>query len=153
VTLAQDALLSHGLGGVEAAIQVARERNGTNYGPYVVERFCEKAETLLAGVENEPSWEMVLSLEPGTPKWLSDEEFDAACEAMADFVDIKSPSTLNHSPGVAALAAAAAEQAGLPASDVRMIQRACWLHGLGKTGVSASILERPGALTEQEWER
>ncbi len=36
VTLAQDAVIFHRLGGVEAAVAVARERNGTAYAPQVV---------------------------------------------------------------------------------------------------------------------
>jgi hypothetical protein len=47
----------------------------------------------------------VLALEPGGQGDLSEEQFDTACRAMANFVDIKSSYTLGHSSGVAALAA------------------------------------------------
>ena len=153
VTLAQDALLFYRLGGVEAAIKVARERKGTAYAPHIVERFCQQASQLLAGSDAEPSWEAVLDLEPGNREWLSEEQLDTACAAMADFVDIKSPSMLNHSHRVAHLAAEAAQRAALPASDVSMMRRAGWLHDIGKTVISANILEKPGKLSAHEWEQ
>ena len=85
--------------------------------PGMVELFCRQASKLLAGLDEEPSWESVLALEPGTRAYLSDERFDTACQAMADFADIKSPYTLGHSSGVASLAAEAARRCGLPESD------------------------------------
>jgi hypothetical protein len=59
-------------------------------------RFCEAARTILAGLDDEPSWESVLALEPGGRDCLSDEEFDRSCAALADFADIKSPYALGH---------------------------------------------------------
>jgi putative nucleotidyltransferase with HDIG domain len=153
VTLAQDTLLFSRLGGVNAAMSIARERRGTIYAPYIVDRFCQHAAQLLTGLEDEPSWKTVVDLEPGEHQWLNDNQFDTACQAMADFVDIKSPATLNHSSHVADLAGLAAQQAKLPPADVAAVRRAGWLHDIGKTGISANILEKSGALSEQEWER
>jgi HD-GYP domain-containing protein (c-di-GMP phosphodiesterase class II) len=153
VTLAQDAVTFHRLEGVEAAVAMVRERKGTMYDPRVAECFCQRASHLLMGLEQEPSWEMVLSLEPGTRTHLSGEQFDHACRAIADFADIKSPYTLGHSVGVAELAAKAAHCCGLPASDIVTIRRAGLLHDLGRVGVSAGIWGKPGSLSEREWER
>lgn len=153
VTLAQDALLFYRVGGSAAAIKVARERRGRAYAPHVADCFIANAEKILGGLDEEPTWEMVLSLEPGARKILSDDELDNACRAMADFVDIKSPYTANHSSGVAALAAQAARNCHLPASDVARIQRAGLLHDLGRTAVPSSIWDKPAPLTEREWER
>src|SRR5262249_28649919 len=115
VTLTQDAIVFHRLSGIEAAITVAKERKGAAYEPRVAETFCQHAGQLLVGLDGEPSWDAVLALEPGECVTLSDAQFDAACEALADFVDIKSPYTLGHSRGVAALAAEAARRNGLSA--------------------------------------
>src|SRR5436190_1093822 len=65
VTLAQDAITFHRLGGVDAALAVARQRKGGAYDPALVEQFCRAAPVLLAGLEHEPSWEAVLAIEPG----------------------------------------------------------------------------------------
>jgi HD-GYP domain-containing protein (c-di-GMP phosphodiesterase class II) len=153
VTLAQDAVLFHRLGGLDAARNVVHERRGKAYAPHLAQVFSDHAEELCAGLDREPSWEAVLALEPGPHDTLSEEQFDNACRALADFVDIKSPYTLTHSAGVAELAAEAARRGGLPAGDVTAIRRAALLKEIGRTGISANIWEKTGPLTEREWER
>ncbi len=153
VTLAQDMLLFHRLGGVEAAVRIARERKGAAYAPQLVEVFCTHATTLFADLDQEQSWDAVLGLEPGTHETLTSEQFDQACRTLADFVDIKSTYTLTHSSGVAELAAESAHRAGLPESDVTLIRRAALLKEIGRTGITSSIWEKAGPLTEREWEQ
>ena len=114
VTLAQDIVLFHRLGGVDAALNVARERKGSIYAPALVEVFCAHAEELCKELDQEPSWDAVLELEPGSHGKLTEEQFDNACRAFADFVDIKSTYTLTHSSCVADLAAESAQK-GWPA--------------------------------------
>jgi HD-GYP domain-containing protein (c-di-GMP phosphodiesterase class II) len=153
VTLAQDMVLFHRLGGLQAALNTARERKGGAYAPFLVDVFCDHAEELCQGLEQEPSWSEVLSLEPGSQGCLAEAGFDNACRVLADFVDIKSNYTLTHSSGVADLAAEAARVGGLPASEVKTVWRAALVKELGRTGISSSIWEKAGPLTEREWER
>ena len=153
VGLAQDAVTFYRLGGVAAATTMARQRCGGAHSPQLVEIFCAQVTQLFAGVDAEPTWQAVLALEPGTQRTLNEAELDNACEAIADFADIKSPYFLNHSRRVAALAARSAEQCGLPESDVRLIRRAGYLHDIGKVGVSAGIWGKAGALNDREWEK
>lgn len=153
VSLAQDAIVFHRLGGVEAAVAMARERQGTAYDPRIADRFCRQAPVLLADLDDEQPWEEVLALEPGARFNLSETEFDAACRVMADFADLKSPFLLNHSTTVARLAADAARRCGLPATDVTNVWRAGLLHDLGRVGVSTSIWDKPGPLSARDWER
>jgi HD-GYP domain-containing protein (c-di-GMP phosphodiesterase class II) len=84
---------------------------------------------------------------------LSGERIDAALEAIANFVDLKSPYTLGHARGVAELAAAAATGLGLTDAEARTLRRAGLVHGLGRLGVSNSIWDKPGPLGPGEWER
>lgn len=153
VALAQDVVLFHRMGGAQMAVAVAKERAGGAHDPGIVERFCQQATHLLAELETEPSWEAVLAMEPGKQISLSEEQFDTACRAIADFVDIKSPYTLGHSSGVAELAAEAARRCRLPQADIVAIRRAGMLHDVGRTGVSGGIWGKPGPLSEREWER
>ncbi|WIG57455.1 MAG: DNA-binding response regulator (narL) [Ktedonobacterales bacterium] len=153
VSLAHDAVLFHRMGGVEMAVAVVKERAGGAHEPKIVERFCQLAPHLLAGLEAGSSWEAVLSLEPGEQTFLSEEQFDNACRAIADFTDLKSPYLLGHSSGVAELAAEAARRCGLPEDDIVAVWRAGMLHDVGRTGVSAGIWGKPGALSGSEWER
>jgi HD-GYP domain-containing protein (c-di-GMP phosphodiesterase class II) len=153
VSLAHDAVLFHRMGGVEMAAAVVKERAGTAHDPRIVERFCQAAPHLLAGLEAGSSWEAVLALEPGEQTVLSEEQFDNACRAIADFTDLKSPYLLGHSSGVAELAAEAARRCGLPEDDIVAVWRAGMLHDVGRTGVSSGIWGKPGPLSNSEWER
>ena len=84
---------------------------------------------------------------------LSDAQLDVALEAIADFVDVKSPFTIGHSRGVAALAEAAAGHYGLDAADTTLLRRAALVHDLGRLGVPNTIWDKPGPLTPAELER
>jgi HD-GYP domain-containing protein (c-di-GMP phosphodiesterase class II) len=139
-------------GGVPAAIDVARRRSGTQLDPHVVDVFLSHATELLDGLPTESGWDALISADP-SPRNLDDTELDAALEAVADFVDLKSPYFAGHSRGVADLAAAAARRAGHPQPDVRTLRRAGLLHDFGRTGVPNTIWDKPGPLTELEWER
>jgi HD-GYP domain-containing protein (c-di-GMP phosphodiesterase class II) len=153
VTLAQDAVVWTRIGGPDAAVATVRKRSGGAYQPRMAERFCELAETIVAGLDDEPSWESVLALEPGAGTTLSDEEFDRSCEALADFADIKSPYLVGHSPAVAALAAGAGRRLGLVEADVIALRRAGLLHDIGRVGVSAGIWGKATSLSDREWEQ
>ena len=76
-----------------------------------------------------------------------------ALEAVADFVDVKSPFTIGHSRGVAALAERAAGHYGLDADDTTLLRRAALVHDLGRLGVPNTIWDKPGPLSPAELER
>ena len=152
VTLAQDVVIASRTGGLDAVIRVARERAGAAYDAALVSCFCDIAVPALEGIDDEPAWSTVLSLEPGGATALDAEQLDACCEALADFADLKSPHLVGHSRGVAALAAAAAQRARLSAADVADVRRAALLHDLGRVGVSAGIWAKPRLFNEREWE-
>ena len=66
-------------------------------------------------------------------------------------VDAKSPYTARHSAGVAEISVClAARWASLHARAT--LRRAALLHDVGKLGVSSRILDKPGPLTDAEWE-
>ena len=153
VTLAQDMVIFQRLGGVDAALHVARERKATAYAPKLVDVFCAHATELFAGLDDEGTWDAVLDLEPGSHITLTAAQLDNACRTLADFVDIKSTYTLTHSSDVAELAAAAARRAGLPDSDGTLLWRAALLKEIGRTGITSGIWEKAGSLNEREWER
>jgi HD-GYP domain-containing protein (c-di-GMP phosphodiesterase class II) len=153
VTLAQDVVTYERLGGLDAAVQMVRGRSGGAYDPRHAEYFCTHTAALMHGLDGEPSWDLVLGCEPGQRLVLTEAQFDTACQALADFADIKSPYTLGHSLGVAELASAAARAAGLPAGEALALWRAGLLHNLGRVGISAGIWTKPGPLTEREWEQ
>jgi HD-GYP domain-containing protein (c-di-GMP phosphodiesterase class II) len=153
VQLAHDLELFSRLGGTQAAVTMARQRAGGLYDPHLVERFCQHTSHLLEEPQPPSLWEAVLAAEPDPHPCLVEADLDRAMRAIADFVDLKSPYTVGHSSGVAELAAEAAQRCGLPEADVEALQRAGWLHDLGRIGVSNTIWDKPGSLSEAEWER
>lgn len=140
------------VGGLDAAIEVATQRSGTQLEPRLVDVFLGDPETILALHEG-TIFEAVLAAEPDEPIILRPDNVDTALEAIADFGDQKVPQILGHSRRVAALADAAARLSGLPAADADRVRRAALLHDVGRVGVQAAILNKSGPLTAGEWER
>src|SRR5207247_4965886 len=75
----------------------------------------------------------------------------ASVRALAAAVDARDPYTRSHSARVAALARGIAEEMHLSADQVRRIQLGALLHDIGKIGVPDAILNKPGALSPNEW--
>jgi len=75
-----------------------------------------------------------------------------AVEALADTIDMRDPYTFQHSQRVAKYARQLAISLGLSDDAVDTIEAAARVHDLGKIGVDASILTKPAALSEEEWE-
>jgi HD-GYP domain-containing protein (c-di-GMP phosphodiesterase class II) len=153
VTLAQDAIVLSAAHGEETMIALVKKRSGQTYDPAIADRFVKHAAELLAGLDAGVSWDAVLKLEPAPQAELTEAELDAACLAIADFTDIKSPYVIGHSRAVATLAEEAASIAGLPARDAVDLRRAALLHDLGQVAISARIWTKPAALTDAEWEQ
>ncbi|MBI3241508.1 MAG: HD domain-containing protein [Chloroflexi bacterium] len=151
--LARDAATFYHLSGIDAAVTMVRQRSGRHFDPTLAEAFCRHAPDLCESLETDSVWEVVLAAEPGQSAWLTDEQFDMAAQAIADFTDLKSHYLVGHSRRVAKIAADAAKAYGLPEADVVTIRRAGWLHDIGRVGVTAGIWEKPGPLTASEWEQ
>jgi HD-GYP domain-containing protein (c-di-GMP phosphodiesterase class II)/DNA-binding CsgD family transcriptional regulator len=153
VVIASGAELHHREGGVAPAQAVLRARAGSLYDPTLARQFADTAADLLAGLPDERIWQAVMDAEPGVPRTLHGATLDDALHAMADFADLKSPYLVGHSPGVAALAEAAARAAGLPEGDCTALRRAGYLHDIGRVGVPVGIWNKPTRLSDAEWER
>ncbi|MFH0726825.1 MAG: HD domain-containing phosphohydrolase [Pseudomonadota bacterium] len=73
-------------------------------------------------------------------------------EALARTVDAKSQWTAGHSERVAMLSVKIAQVMGCGQKEIDLIQRAGFLHDIGKIGIPVSILDKPSALTPEEYE-
>ena len=140
-------------GGVDAALEIARERRGAQFDPEIVDEFCRNANDLLPLTDEEVDWIALIDAEPGLRPALSEPEIDNALEAVADFTDLRSPYFAGHSRGVADLAAGAAREIGLPEPDLVLTRRAGLLHDIGGHGIPATIWDKPGPLNTAERER
>ena len=153
VTLADVVEVFHRAGGTDAAVEVARQRRGTQFDPHLVDLFTADAPAICAGLDDASSWHAVLAAEPDLGVRLGDEQFESALEAIADFTDVKSPYTIGHSRGVADLAGDAARAYGLSDPAARQVRLAGLVHDLGRLGVPNTIWDKPGPLSHAETER
>ena len=151
--LAEYVEVAHRVGGVDAATALAQKRSGTQFDPALAELLRENADSILADLDSVGTWDAVIGAEPALAVVLAGDRFDAALEAVANFVDLKSPYTSGHSRAVAGLAAEAAVQLGLPEEEVRTLRRAGLVHDFGRLGVSNAIWDKRGPLGAGEWER
>jgi HD-GYP domain-containing protein (c-di-GMP phosphodiesterase class II) len=151
--LAEYVEVAHRVGGVDAAVQLARKRSGAQFDPALARLLCGQAEDLLGGLDAARTWDAVIGAEPSLGLALDDDQLDAALVGVANFVDLKSPYMLGHAQAVAGHASAAGARLGLPAADTATLRRAGLVHGLGRLGVSNSIWDKQGPLGAGEWER
>ena len=73
--------------------------------------------------------------------------------ALVAGIDAQSLHTRDHSDNVAAYAVAIGQALGMDRERIVRLRRAALLHDLGKIAVAASILEKPGPLTPDEFEQ
>jgi HD-GYP domain-containing protein (c-di-GMP phosphodiesterase class II) len=135
--------------GIEAAVAVARQRSGNIHDPEIASLFCEQASTLCASLEQDASWETLLTIEPRPRKYSQ----NSITLVMADFIDLASPSFTGHSRNVASLAESSATLYGLPESDRKLVWRAALAHDLGKIAVPMGLWSKPIPLNQTEWEK
>lgn len=140
--------------GADAALRELRNRAGSWFDPQLVEAF----ERVAARPE---FWEMLASddlidniylVEPAQIARVADEDYlDDIAEAFARVIDSKSPFTSGHSERVTVFTDLIAEQFGYSPEKRRWLKRAALLHDIGKLGVSNSVVDKPGKLTDVEF--
>ena len=151
--LVHEAEIHHRLGGRNAAIEMVRERSGSDFDPSLASAFLRIAPQALALIEQESVWEPALEAEPQPRPWIPESRLDMVAQAFGNFVDLKSPYMLGHSAGVSDMAAAAGAAAGLSSEEIVSLRRAGWLHDLGRVSVPNTIWDKRGKLSVSEWER
>lgn len=72
--------------------------------------------------------------------------------ALTSAIDAKDPYTCGHSDRVARLAVRLAQELGYPPEVLPRVYLAGLLHDIGKIGVNDAILQKPGKLTEEEYD-
>jgi PAS domain S-box-containing protein len=77
---------------------------------------------------------------------------DATVVAMGALAEMRDPYTAGHERRVTQLAVAVGEKLGLAKSRLAALRLASSVHDIGKIGVPAEILSKPGRLTELEFE-
>ncbi len=146
VFVARDAEVLHRQGGNERLRAALRTRSGHAYDPAVAGTLLQFTGEVMAAIEVTSPWEAVLQQEPQPHPWVPESRLESVLETFADFVDMKSPCMAGHSRGVAALA-------GHGSIDGKTLRQAGLVHDLGRMSVPNGIWDKPGPLTDGEWER
>ncbi|MEA2015152.1 MAG: response regulator [Actinomycetota bacterium] len=77
--------------------------------------------------------------------------FDCITKTLAYIIEVRDPYTSGHQKKVAMLASAIAEEIGLDEETVEAINTTALIHDIGKLKIPASILTKPGKLTDVEF--
>jgi HD-GYP domain-containing protein (c-di-GMP phosphodiesterase class II)/DNA-binding CsgD family transcriptional regulator len=143
----------HTLEGREAAVEVVKARRGSELDPGFADAFLESAGDVLEAIDRDSVWDSFLDAEPQPVVQVPVGDLARIAGAFADYVDIKSPYTLGHSRGVAALASRIATTMGLDAQEVGQLHIAALLHDLGRVAIPNGIWDKPGRFNAIERER
>ena len=84
-------------------------------------------------------------------RWFSLDEMVKLTEFMSKIIDFRSPFTAMHSAGVAATAVSLAQLSGMSEDECKMMRIAGYLHDIGKLRIPNEILDKPGKLTDSEF--
>jgi len=72
-------------------------------------------------------------------------------DPLLEVLNQRDPGMRAHAGGVADLAARTAEALALPSAVVEQVRLAGGLHDVGKSAIPDAILNKPAALTDEEW--
>jgi HD-GYP domain-containing protein (c-di-GMP phosphodiesterase class II) len=79
------------------------------------------------------------------------DKYDAVIASLCGALELEDSMRTNHVARVRQLACILAEEMGMRKDDIGLLQKASILADTGKIEIAQGILNKPGALTEQEW--
>ncbi|MBI5351345.1 MAG: PAS domain S-box protein [Chloroflexi bacterium] len=81
------------------------------------------------------------------------EAYQKTIEGWARALDLRDRETEGHTQRVTELTVKVAEALGVSSEEIIHIRRGALLHDMGKIAIPDSILQKPGTLNEDEWEK
>ena len=93
---------------------------------------------------------MVTALEHSNRELM--DAYDTTLEGWSKALELRDEETEGHTQRVTDLTVRLARRMGLDGDDLVQIKRGALLHDIGKMGIPDGILNKPGPLTEDEWE-
>ena len=97
--------------------------------------------------------ERVLKRELSPIRRLLRDSYMSILKTLAVILESKDPYIKEHSLRVTKYAVMLARELGLKPEEVEVIENTGYFHDIGKVGVSDMILQKPGKLTAEEWEK
>jgi putative nucleotidyltransferase with HDIG domain len=140
--------------GAEAAAEELERRAGTWFDPDLVPVFTAviRRPRFLADLQD-PGLEAEVFATPQARHIHAVDEgyLDEIARAFSLVIDAKSPFTHGHSQRVARYTGLICDQLGYAPGRRRWMVRGALLHDIGKLGISNTILDKPGKLTDEEF--
>jgi putative nucleotidyltransferase with HDIG domain len=142
------------IGQIEDICKSIKARSGEVFVPELVDVFLSIShkEHIWLDLTYDPMMKIMPSLLNFDPIEIDIDEVVGLSEVFANIVDFRSPFTVNHSAGVAAVAAKLAAFCGFSENECKMMLVAGYLHDLGKLAIDNDILEKPGSLDKHEFD-
>ncbi|MCK4862817.1 MAG: HD domain-containing protein [Dehalococcoidales bacterium] len=127
-------------GKILGVIEVLNKLNGSQFEDQDMDAVISVANTAAMAIENTKLHQTVLDAYKNTIK------------TLAAAIDAKDPYTRGHSQRVMEYALLAGANLSLSSEEMETLEYASILHDIGKISIDSVILNKPGSLTENEWE-
>jgi len=121
-------------------IEVLNKRDGSEFEEQDLEAVVSVANTSAMAIENTRLHQTVLDAYKNTIK------------TLAAAIDAKDPYTRGHSQRVMEYTLLAGAYLSFTAEEMETLEYAGILHDIGKISVDSTVLNKPGSLSESEWE-
>lgn len=149
--LSQVADVFHRGGGRAAALAQVEARAGRWFDPALAVALRAASNRADFWSRLEGPEDQLFPAETDRSAFVDEDYLDDIAEAFAEVVDSKSPFTSGHCKRVALFTDLIGETLGFSPERRRWMKRAALLHDIGKLGVSNTILDKPGPLTDEEF--
>jgi putative nucleotidyltransferase with HDIG domain len=130
-------------------------RGGTHLGRMIALRTHDQPEFNTVDIDLVRSVLMMLSMHLVNQRQYIEMQsmLEGMVRSLASALDAKDTYTCGHSSRVADLAVALSRRLGMSQHDSDSLQLAGILHDIGKIGIDDSVLKKPGALTDEEFDQ
>lgn len=125
---------------IKGVVNVSDKKSNDNFTDEEMELLMMMANQAATAIENAGLHEELREL------------FISSIKALANAIDARDPYTRGHSERVTEYSVAMAESFGLSRDQVDSIRYAALLHDIGKINIPDHILNKPGKLTDEEFD-
>lgn len=146
--------LMYRFAGPEAAQTLAQQKRASRFDPEGVDAFRALAQraNFWNSFEEQSTQEALLARIP-TSNYTQPNQFERVCEALADFIDLKTRETWHHSRAVAEVAVGIGIHLGLDAKQLKKVRCAALVHDVGKAAIPFDILTKGEQRSKSEWDQ
>ena len=137
----------------EYVVSEISQRFGTIFLPELEEVFLtlSKSDEFWDNIENTSFHNLLFMSVNCEACTLEDGDMDGLAALFARIVDFKSEWTSNHSKSVSTLAESIGRLCGLSEDRCHELKIAGYLHDIGKIAIPSEVLDKPGALSDDEF--